>query len=155
RLMREGSAFNFQYHDHLFPVAPASLTHLLRHASKRVKSDELAFIADVLERLRLPTHPDRKQVAIRHRDKEALRGLIERLCRDQPRIAQAIDDVIAETNADPQSVGLLLDQQNYRLAYWRTASEELVYRRFFDINSLVSLRMEDDQVFEDTHALAL
>lgn len=155
RLVREGSAFNLQYHDHLFPVAPASLTHMLRHASKRVKSDELAFIADVLERLRLPTNPDRKQVVVRHRDKEVLRGMIERLCRDQPRIAQAIDDVIAETNADPQSLGLLLDQQNYRLAYWRTASEELVYRRFFDINSLVSLRMEDDQVFEDTHALAL
>ena len=41
------------------------------------------------------------------------------------------------------------------LAFWRTAGQELDYRRFFDINTLVSLRMEDERVFEDTHGLVL
>ena len=46
-------------------------------------------------------------------------------------------------------------RQNYRLAYWRTASEELDYRRFFDITTLVGLRVEDPDVFDDTHRLVL
>src|SRR5262249_16822728 len=45
--------------------------------------------------------------------------------------------------------------QNYRLAFWRVASQDIDYRRFFDINTLVGLRMEDERVFEDTHALVL
>src|SRR5207249_12262303 len=45
----------------------------------------------------------------------------------------------------------LLERQNYRLARWQTAGYELDYRRFFDVNSLVTLRMEDPEVFADTH----
>ena len=45
--------------------------------------------------------------------------------------------------------------QNYRLAHWRTASQELDYRRFFDIDTLIGLRVEDEVVFADTHALVL
>ncbi|MFL6414992.1 MAG: malto-oligosyltrehalose synthase, partial [Bryobacteraceae bacterium] len=48
-----------------------------------------------------------------------------------------------------------LERQNFRLAYWRTAEQDLVYRRFFDVNTLVGLRMESEQVFADTHALVL
>src|SRR4029077_182278 len=46
-------------------------------------------------------------------------------------------------------------RQNYRLAFWRTAQQELGYRRFFDINTLVGLRAEDERVFADTHVLTL
>lgn len=49
----------------------------------------------------------------------------------------------------------LLERQHYRLAYWRVASEELNYRRFFDVGSLVGLQMERPEVFEATHALIL
>ena len=45
----------------------------------------------------------------------------------------------------------LLEGQAFRLAYWRVASDEINYRRFFDVNDLASLRMEDDSVFEATH----
>jgi len=45
----------------------------------------------------------------------------------------------------------LVDQQHYRLAYWRVANEELNYRRFFDVGSLVAVRVEDEDVFEATH----
>src|SRR5690606_2566797 len=48
-----------------------------------------------------------------------------------------------------------LDRQNYRLAFWRAAGRDLGYRRFFDINDLVGLRMEDERVFAETHALIL
>lgn len=45
----------------------------------------------------------------------------------------------------------LVDQQHYRLAYWRVANEELNYRRFFDVGSLVAVRVEDEDVFQATH----
>jgi malto-oligosyltrehalose synthase len=46
----------------------------------------------------------------------------------------------------------LLERQNFRLAWWRTANDEINWRRFFDINDLAALRVEDDEVFEVTHA---
>jgi len=49
----------------------------------------------------------------------------------------------------------LLERQAYRLSYWKAAFHEINYRRFFDINDLVGLRMEDAEVFDATHALIL
>ncbi len=49
----------------------------------------------------------------------------------------------------------LLDEQHYRLVYWRRGSTEINYRRFFDVNDLVALRMEDDRVFDATHHLLI
>ncbi|MCQ9155638.1 malto-oligosyltrehalose synthase [Acidomonas methanolica] len=47
----------------------------------------------------------------------------------------------------------LLDRQHYRLAWWRTGDDRLNWRRFFDVTSLAALRMEDEAVFDETHAL--
>jgi malto-oligosyltrehalose synthase len=47
----------------------------------------------------------------------------------------------------------LLQRQHYRLAWWRRASEEINWRRFFDINDLAAIRVEDDEVFEAVHAV--
>jgi (1->4)-alpha-D-glucan 1-alpha-D-glucosylmutase len=49
----------------------------------------------------------------------------------------------------------LLDQQFYRLAHWRVGDEELNYRRFFDIDTLVAIRVEDVRVFAETHAVLI
>ncbi len=49
----------------------------------------------------------------------------------------------------------LLDQQYYRLAYWRVADEELNYRRFFDVDTLAAVRMEEPEVFAASHDLLL
>ncbi|HEY7873778.1 MAG TPA: alpha-amylase family glycosyl hydrolase, partial [Actinomycetota bacterium] len=68
------------------------------------------------------------------------------------------DDVwsgAAGVNGDVDQLHDLLEAQNYRLSFWRTAMRELDYRRFFDINTLVALRQEDPAVFDATHALVL
>ena len=49
----------------------------------------------------------------------------------------------------------LLSEQNFRLCFWKVATEEINYRRFFNINELISLRMEDESVFNYTHSLVL
>ena len=58
-------------------------------------------------------------------------------------------------NADHDALDELLNQQHYRLAYWRTADQELGYRRFFDVNTLIGLRIERPHVFEATHCRIL
>ena len=49
----------------------------------------------------------------------------------------------------------LLNEQAYRLASWKVASEEINYRRFFDINELAAIRMEEEAVFQESHQLVL
>ena len=80
---------------------------------------------------------------------------LTRLLAERPDVAEAVDAMISEFNANPDTLHTLLERQHYRLAFWRAAARDLGYRRFFDINTLVALRMEDAQVFTDTHALVL
>jgi (1->4)-alpha-D-glucan 1-alpha-D-glucosylmutase len=47
----------------------------------------------------------------------------------------------------------LLERQHYRLGHWRLASSDINYRRFFDVNSLAGLRVEDAGTFEAAHRL--
>ncbi|HET9801043.1 MAG TPA: malto-oligosyltrehalose synthase, partial [Chthoniobacterales bacterium] len=101
------------------------------------------------------TATDWVAVRRRHRDKEVLREGLLRLCREQPEVDAAINEAIAEINSSFAELNNLLERQNYRLAYWRTAGRDLAYRRFFDINTLIGLRAEDERVFADTHALVL
>jgi (1->4)-alpha-D-glucan 1-alpha-D-glucosylmutase len=155
KLLRDGGSFTIAYHEHVMPIAPRSLSDLLRRAAQRASSDDLAFLADSLGRLPLATDNDPPSLTRRHRDKEVLRRLLSRLCWEHPEIAQAIDQEVHEINASPAALDALLERQNYRLAFWRTAGQELDYRRFFDINSLVSLRIEVPRVFEDTHVVVL
>lgn len=66
-----------------------------------------------------------------------------------------IDQAIARFHADKALMRRLLDLQHYRLAWWRSASQVVNYRRFFDIDSLVALAMERNDVFDAVHALPL
>jgi (1->4)-alpha-D-glucan 1-alpha-D-glucosylmutase len=155
RLQRDGGAFTVHYYDHGLPVAPRSLDDLLGPAARRARSMELESLATFFGRLPPSYLTDRASVRERHRDKEVLRASLARLLREQPAVAEAVDAEVAAINADPDRLDALLERQNYRLAFWRTAGRELDYRRFFDIHTLAALRMEDEAVFLDTHELVL
>ncbi|HEX2273925.1 MAG TPA: malto-oligosyltrehalose synthase, partial [Acidimicrobiales bacterium] len=154
-LAREGGTFAVRYHDHAAPISPRTLDGLLARAAGECGSDELATIATALGRLPPASATDRASVRERHRDKEVLRQLLARLLREQPEAAAAVDGLVAAVNADPDALDALLARQVYRLAYWRLATQELDYRRFFDIPTLVALRQEVPHVFEETHELVL
>ena len=64
--------------------------------------------------------------------------------------------VINGTKGDPHSFDALekvLDDQAYRLSFWRVASDEINYRRFFDINDLAAIRVENPDVFANVHRI--
>src|SRR5690606_6208536 len=81
-----------------------------------------------------------------------LQRTLDKLCL-RPDIAGAIDLHVARTNSSPDALHELLEAQNFRLAYWKAGNHELDYRRFFDIDSLVGRRVEDDDVVDATHVL--
>ena len=155
RLLRDGGAFTLHYYDHVLPVAPRSLDDLLAGAARRCRSMELESLATFFGRLPPSWATDRASVRERHRDKEFLRESLDRLLREEPGVAEAVDSEVAAVNANPDRLDGLLERQNYRLAFWRTAGRELDYRRFFDIHTLAALRMEDEAVFMDTHELLI
>jgi (1->4)-alpha-D-glucan 1-alpha-D-glucosylmutase len=151
QIERHGGEFQVRYGENTYPISPSSLGPLLGRAARQSGSDTLAFLADALSGLPRATAIDRASVRRRHRDKAVLREQLRRLLEDDPFATTAIDKVVADMNADPDELHTLLDLQNYRLAWWRSADRDLGYRRFFDIDTLIGLRMEDEQVFHDTH----
>ncbi len=89
--------------------------------------------------------------------KQTLWGLYERNEQVRTQIDQSIDQFNG-TPDQPETfsrLDALLGQQYFRLSYWKVASEELNYRRFFSINDLISLRIEEKDVFEHCHGLVL
>jgi (1->4)-alpha-D-glucan 1-alpha-D-glucosylmutase len=152
---RHGPTFTIRYLDHELPVAPRSLAGLLGEAAAAAGDDDLAFTATAYRRLPHATRTDPASVAERHRDAAVLRRQLARLLDERPATAAAIDDSVAALNADVDALDRLLEAQNHRIAYWRTAGRELGYRRFFDINTLIGLRVEEPEVFADTHELIL
>ena len=108
---------------------------------------------------RLETAPEKR--AERIRDKEIHKRRLAALCLRSAEIYQFIGENVRKiggTPGDPSSFDALhelIKAQAYRLAYWRVAADDINYRRFFDINDLAGLRMENQAVFDATHHFVL
>ncbi len=155
KIIRHGTMFQIECAGQALPVAPQTLAPVLMKAAEHAKSDTLSFLAASFGRLPAPEYVDRQTILARHRDKTVLKGLLARLCLEEPGVGEGLDRAVAELNADKDVLDDFLNQQNYRLAYWKTADQQLGYRRFFDVNTLIGLRVEREHVFEETHALVL
>jgi (1->4)-alpha-D-glucan 1-alpha-D-glucosylmutase len=151
QINRGESSLSIRYSDHLYPLAPRSLPVILGRAARYAYSPTLSFLVDSLSRLPVPDATDTEAINARHRDKVVIYGLLQRFCEEHPEASLAIDKAVDELNSDHDALDELLNLQHYRLAYWRTADQELGYRRFFDVNTLVGLRVERPHVFEQTH----
>ena len=155
KVVRRGVKFQVECSGQSLPVSPQSLPVILARAAEYAKSDTLSFLAASFGRLPAPEYVDRRTILARHRDKVVLFTLLERLCAEEPEIFDAMDRAMADLNENLDALDDFLNQQNYRLAYWKTADQQLSYRRFFDVNTLIGLRVEREYVFEETHALVL
>ena len=155
KLERDGGGFVVRYNDHAVPISPRSLDELLRGVAEIFGSDDLASLALALGRLPAATATDDDSLVERHRDKEVLRRQLARLLEENANLARGVDGAVAATNDDPDALDALLERQNYRLAFWRTAGQELDYRRFFDVPTLIGLRIESRRIFAAAHETVL
>jgi (1->4)-alpha-D-glucan 1-alpha-D-glucosylmutase len=169
-LARDGGVLSVRYFDYRFPVAPRSVPLLLRHGLEKLRAalgpedphlQELESICVSLEKLAPRTDTSPEAVADRAREKEVAKRRLAALCEASAAVAAFMDGNVRVFNGqpgDPRSFDLLqrlLDAQAYRLAFWRVAGEEINYRRFFDVNGLAAIRMEDPRVFGEAHRLVL
>jgi (1->4)-alpha-D-glucan 1-alpha-D-glucosylmutase len=163
--MDEGKFF-VRYFDQRFPLGPKSLVELVAAAALGTGlspddpfQQELESLGASLAHLpdrRATAAPDRRQLAC---EKEVFKRRLQRLSSESPEVARAFDKALQKLNGTPgdaasfDALDRLLGEQSYRLASWRVASQEINYRRFFDINALVALRMEEPAVFDRAHRL--
>ncbi len=154
-------SFAVRYYDNVFPIGLRQYSRLLQEAADRLGSaggalTELAWRFGALE----AGGSSRARRGVRRQEAIALKAELAALAADaSPRTA--LEAAAARVNGRPgqpqsfRALHRLLEEQAYRLAYWRVASSEINYRRFFDINELAGLRMERPEVFEATHKLLL
>jgi (1->4)-alpha-D-glucan 1-alpha-D-glucosylmutase len=148
------------YFDRFMALAPRSLPLLFPQADGD-QSPLPRYFQDLLRDLaHIPPHDiaDPNLAAQRRQQLSEIKPRLKQALQTpelQPFIQQALDSINGVAG-DPRSFDRLhevLEAQPYRLAYWRVSSEEINYRRFFDINDLAGLRMENPAVFAATHCL--
>jgi len=163
-------AFFINYRNHKLPIDPRTAVFILEPCSEHMENFLSEHHADCLE-LRsiitaynnLPERSERKpdRIAERRREKDVVKRRLWDLHSKNNHIRRIIQAKVREINGkvgDTSSFDRLhelLQQQAYRLSYWRVAGEEINYRRFFDINELAALNMEENAVFELTHRMVM
>lgn len=147
-LVREGGDLLFAYAEHRFPLSLESLAELLAQ-------DSSSSVAAWRQRVgSLPAGENAEARRVRFDQRADLRRTLADLLTDEA-VAVAADRTLAELSGDLAELDRLLNEQHYRIARWQTAIEEVNYRRFFDINTLVALRIEDPEVFAETTGLVI
>ncbi|RKP57508.1 malto-oligosyltrehalose synthase [Pararobbsia silviterrae] len=133
----ERGQFVVEYGPHRFPVCPTDYAAMLRQADVSV----LAPLCDAFDHL--TTQPEDRARAIAAQQTFTTFAAVARH-------AQALD-AVAAAYASPEALHRLLERQHFRLASWRTAADDVNWRRFFDISSLIGMRVERPDVFEAMH----
>jgi (1->4)-alpha-D-glucan 1-alpha-D-glucosylmutase len=146
----EGS-FSAWYFEHRLPIAPERYGEILHTIVKDAGAETSATgkrILDLASRHKGLRHPNRREAP------EFKAGLKDITGSDDI-IASGLAAYRAGPDRLTQTLALhhLLDRQHYRLGHWRLASSDINYRRFFDVNSLAGLRVEDAGTFDATHRL--
>ncbi len=156
--------FDVWYHEHRFPITPATWGRILGPVTgwrglPPPAARELDGVHAALRRLarRGARLPAAERIVAAHGCARRLAGLAAR----EPAFRDWIARRLARVNGVPgrprsvRALHQLLEAQYYRLAYWRVAADEINYRRFFNVNDLAGVRVEDPVVFERTHALVV
>lgn len=161
-------AFFIDYWENTLPVNPRSYGDVLSHRLEQLLVSPGPDDADVMELQSiitavgyLPprTETDPNRIAERNREKEVIKRRLNSLYGRSAAVREAIEATVGEYNGRPGQVHsfdlleTLINKQPYRLAFWRVATDEINYRRFFDINDLAAIRVELPEVLQATHQL--
>ena len=167
RLTYADGRFAVNYYERRLPTDPGTWVSILRHALEFVAEHldaevtermELESIITALEHLPQRTQTEPEAIQERHREKEVASGRLARLVESSPEVRQAIERTIEDYNgqhgvlASFDLLDAFLAQQAYRLCFWRVATDEINYRRFFDVDELAAIRVEVPEVFAAVHA---
>lgn len=160
--LEEGS-FSVWHWEHRFPVCPTTypvvLDHVLAALDDQARAGELRALAERLRRME--GRASREYRACLPDEAEQIKLELAQAVAASPALRKAIDSAIAAINGVPDhpesfnTLHRLLEAQVYRLSYWRVASSDINYRRFFDINTLAGIRVEIPEIFDKTHELIL
>jgi (1->4)-alpha-D-glucan 1-alpha-D-glucosylmutase len=163
RLTLEPGGFFINYYEHKFPLTPKTYHQILAPVLEQLLRDlgeenpatiALMGIISLITNLPPRTLVSPKKIRDRQRDKEVIKKNLWLLYHGAPEVKKILDEALEVINGrrgDPASFNALdrlLQQQPYRLAFWQVALELINYRRFFSINDLIGIRIEDPQVFE-------
>jgi (1->4)-alpha-D-glucan 1-alpha-D-glucosylmutase len=166
----DDQGFFVRYYDMRFPVRPQTYRHILAACLEELdNSDEsAASVRRKLERAcetadELATHSEEPSTEGNGRRSKIIefKNELWELYREPGLFQKTLDHTLRLFNGIKgvrrsfDRLDRLLCSQAYRLAYWRRASEEINYRRFFDINELVGIRIDNPKVFEARHAPVL
>lgn len=169
-LTAESGAFYVRYYDRRFPIATRSVGAILKHRLDELEQTLGAEHTDLIEyksiltaisHLPARTETDSEKIAEGRRECEVIHRRLNALLESSAQVTVFLSENVRQFNGqrgDPRSFDLLdslLFDQAYRLAFWRVAADEINYRRFFDINDLAAICMEDPVVFEKAHKLVL
>jgi (1->4)-alpha-D-glucan 1-alpha-D-glucosylmutase len=146
----EGS-FSAWYFEHRLPIAPDRYREILRAIVKQAGAEDNAAgkaLLALASRYRGLRHPNRSEAPAFKAELKATPGSGEL-------IARGLEAYRAGPGRAAQITALhhLLERQHYKLGHWRLASSDINYRRFFDVNTLAGLRVEDAGTFEAMHRL--
>ncbi|MEW6108569.1 MAG: malto-oligosyltrehalose synthase [Nitrospirota bacterium] len=168
KLKLEEGRFFVCYYEHRFPVSPRTYIYILQHRMDSLENllskdteDFKEYLGIISALNDLPPYTEKNPLKIkeRHLKQKDIKERLRVLCNNNAQVRGFIEENIGIFNGVkgiPKSFDLLdklLNRQAYRLSYWRVAIHEINYRRFFDINSLGSIRMEELSVFNETHRL--
>src|SRR5262249_468854 len=155
----ESGSFAVFYHEHRMPIDPQTYTQIIDRTLAASYSKELENLRHACRALSNRSEASDAQIPAREENRERVKRELVAGWNDEPRVRDAIEAVVAGyagTPGDSESFDALhelLEAQAFRLASWRVAPDEINYRRFFDVNDLAGLRVENLTVFENTHRL--
>jgi (1->4)-alpha-D-glucan 1-alpha-D-glucosylmutase len=158
-LVLDDNGFHIQYYDNWLPVDPQTIPIIFETLNGEMQHQELRNVLSGLRNLPSHTNTEGELVRQRRRSIPPLTETLQKLIHDVPEIRALAEKAVERSNGrkgDPRSFDTLhrlMEAQVYRLAHWRVSGEEINYRRFFDVNDLVGLRMENPHVFASTHQL--
>ena len=148
----EDTGMQARYYETKLPLDPKSYSTVLRRCA------EFPEIGEVLRDLEsLPGRDDLAdgRVMERRREKERIKTRLWQAYQSRTEIKRAVDDALMAVSGSVDELDALLSQQAYRLAYWKIGYEEINYRRFFDVNELVGIRIESPEVFDNRNRRTL
>lgn len=163
RLCYDQAGLSVNYHTLRFPLRIDSYSTVFAHGlgglRRRLDSGHPDFIKLLGVLYALKNLPPKEESKDRADQITFVKSLLWELYSSSAEVRQFIDGNVARFNGqkgNPESfnpLDQLLSEQVFRLSFWKVATEEINYRRFFNINELISLRMEEEKVFAHTHAL--